>query len=168
MSEKRKKSFPYPIREFVDADYLSKLSKEEREWYYQFENEYYNNNHRKGEIINKQDNYESEIKKELDDQSNATRRDVYNNHTRVTVRSNDISNVIYDSYSGHINESLKKKGIEKTVLELIAETAIDIIAEHGVIIPQKDLENTLSMLCIDVTKAIQLEKKYRRNTRRKK
>lgn len=166
MNSRRKKSFPYPLRDFIDADYLQDLTEEERNWYYQFENEFYNNNHRKGTIIKESPDYESKIKKELDSQNNAARRDVYANNTRVTVRSNDLCNIIYNSYSSYITDSLKLKGIEGTIQDLIEDTAIDLI-ELGAREDLETLKNKMSRLCIDVTKALQLEKKYRKNRRRK-
>lgn len=164
MSQRRKKNFPYPLREFVDADYLHKLSEEEKKWYFQFEDEFYNNQHREGEILNKGLDYD---KSELDAKNNAARRDMYANNTRVTVRNNDLTSIIYDSYSGHISESLKYKGLEKTVLELIEDVAIDII-ELKTKSNLETIKKELSKLCMDVTKALQLEKKYRKNQRRKK
>lgn len=166
MSEGRKKNFPYAVREYTDADYLRKLSEDEREWYYQFEDEYYNNQHREGSLHNASEEYTQEQKRELDLQNNAARRDIFSNSTRVSVRSNDLTSVIHPSYSGHIAESLKFKGIERTVVELVNDAAVDII-EMGKSPDIRELKKELSKLCIDVTKAIQLEKKYRKNRRRK-
>ena len=162
----RKKNFPYAVREYTDADYLRKLSDDEREWYYQFEDEYYNNQHREGTLHNASEAYDKEQKRELDLQNNAARRDIFSNSTRVSVRSNDLSSVIHPSYGGHISESLKRKGVERTVVELINDAAIEII-EMGGKPDIKELKQELSKLCMDVTKAIQLEKKYRKNRRRK-
>lgn len=167
MSENRKKNFVYAVRDYADADYLKKLTDDERAWYYQFEDEYYNNQHREGSIHSASEGYDEDQKRELDLQNNAARRDIFSNSTRVTVRNNDLSSTIYDSYSGHIAESLKRRGLEITVVELINDAAVEIIE----ITPQleiRQLKQELSKLCIDVTKALQLEKKYRKNRRRKK
>ena len=45
MNSKKKNKINANVREFADADYRKKLSKDEQAWYDQFENEYYCNAH---------------------------------------------------------------------------------------------------------------------------
>lgn len=80
MTDKKKNKFRNNVRDFVDADYKSKLSKADLEWYNKFENEYYSNALDGENSIHKKNLTEEQhkvAKKETFDATNAQNRDVY-------------------------------------------------------------------------------------------
>lgn len=181
MKKFKKNQYPKSSRGFVDSDYKEnvpvdadgkpieslRLSESEKEFMYKFEDEYYANNHRDGELFKGLDDY-NKIKKELDDQTNARNRDIYNKNYNVSIRDDDLTKIIAPEYDNSIKEQMKKEGFEKTINNLFTETAHDIIMLKEGTIDISSLESVLRNLTIQVVKGISLEKAFRKKQRRKK
>lgn len=181
MTYKKRKKSHYRVhsRNYVDSDYKEKvplgvdgkpveslrLSEEEKEFVYRFENGYYGNNHRKEEIFTEYEGYDENLKKELDDQTNARERDIFTKNKVSTIREDDISFYVADNFNSELKQYLVINGIEKTITDLIDSTAYSVQFFHEDIAEIKEQLRTLS---IHVVKALNLEKKYRKKQRRKK
>lgn len=90
--------------DFIDADYLSKLSSEDREWYEQFVREYYRGS--------KRQLHPDQFKKPIDDSRNAFRRDVYVRGTMQPIEAaKDVPAVNYHTLNRdtHPTKSAKSR-----------------------------------------------------------
>jgi len=188
MTEKKKKKkkkknnfiIPKASRDFADSYYKYKtpkdvngepveslkLSEEDAAWLEQFEKEYYGNTARYGEIHSKDERTISE----LDSANNARNRDIFAKNYYVPIRNNDIARYIYHGYDCYIGESLKLKGVEYTIKDIIQSAAIEIetidsASAYGTRLEL--IEAELRKASVNIVKAINLEKKYRRKHKKR-
>lgn len=107
---------PRSSQSFLDADYLKKLSKEEREWYYLAMDEMYcNGQYRKEGTLHEEagiQNYKSELNKN----SKARRRDIYAGGTQLS----DIQDEVGLEYKNNDYE-------EKSLTEIINDKAVYLV-----------------------------------------
>lgn len=168
---KKRRAFSQRTKEYRDSDFKHKLSAEEREWYLQFEDEYYQNNHREDEdnprelIHEKHPEYETKLKKNLDDANNCRNRDVHllNRYDKKLIRDL-VAATSAGYYNSQLEKVLSKKGLKKTVNDLLTDALLDIGVtelqlEHG--------REVLSNMCIDVLRCLKLEQAAERSAGRK-
>lgn len=138
------KKMKYPGRmqsEIKEIDYFRSLSKEDQEWMIKFQRGYYGNEHRKIDIFNEHPEYESRMKKELDDRINSINRCTTSELTMRgrmdsldflagTKEESYISNLLFRTMSKKESEQMLinfgVKSFEESCTSLMTETAISI------------------------------------------
>jgi len=143
-----------------------RLNKDEKEFIEQFNKEYYGNTGRYGRIFTA----DEQSIRELDAANNARNRDLFTKNNYVPIRNNDSTRYIYHGYDCYISESLKLRGLEETIKELVESAAIDIqdINNNSPYEIQINMiQEEIRKVSINIVKAIQKNKKMTRKEREK-
>ncbi len=175
----KKNKYNKLVKDLVDSDYTNrpvkdsdgkvveslKLSDKDKEFLNDFNDGYYANNHRKQKIFTEHPEYNTRIKKELDDQNNSRMRDLLTMNRYSKKMINDLTKIANPEYSNNeLEDDLLDNGFEETITDLIDNTLNSL--DGFSIKNQFDLkegQTTLANFCIDIVRVVKMKQSLDRN-----
>ena len=134
MAKKRKKkkskklwglipyTFPWSVREYIDQNYIEKLSLEEKQWLSKFNEEYYGNTIKKDGLHYKKAKTKDKRTKEYKEEAKMIRREMYsktNQRNRDVFTKGPKFTLGYDTLTTYSSQDLEQYALEDSLIDMI-------------------------------------------------